>query len=453
MSLAQAIIYGKVQDIQKILNEGVKLDEIDEYGYTPLIQTAIMNDVEKAEVILKAGADANFSDLTGRTALHWAADYNNLELCQLLLKHGAKANAYTIAGQPVMVMPLLRHQKPLLDLFTKNRGDIDFAQDFITSKLLAHRFELKGRVDIVDNTNTFIEIDYEGFYLEFTISVVLNSLMQFQNNYGARHMRHQFDKLQKIIQCFEVANQLIQLQHYNIKVEEHQQKINSLLQQDVLIIPIGCQGHAIIMVRVGKYLIRCDRGEYGRDHGTVIVYEMGNPKALTNKLITHLIYKRTTREDINQELPKLLRLKVIDILPISEQITGNCSWANVEAAIPAIIYILSKDDKEKDAMEFFNEWVKWDQNRTLHFCTERFNTTESRARQATYATLLCAILFQACDYNNMEDMQRAKKIVSVVAPSEFKYILENYYQIYTKQGKNKMGKNFTEILDDFGVKL
>ena len=41
MTFADDIIYGKVPDIDRFLQEGNSLEDIDEYGFTPLIECAI----------------------------------------------------------------------------------------------------------------------------------------------------------------------------------------------------------------------------------------------------------------------------------------------------------------------------------------------------------------------------------------------------------------------------
>ena len=182
MSIAKTIIHGSVADVAKELASTATLDEVDEYGYTPLIQTAIVSDVAKTELLLNAGADPNFTDLTGRTALHWAADNNNLELASALLEKGANANAYTRAGQPTLVMPLLKEYEALKKLLYQHGAKLSFAQDFINAKLLGHVFSLTGRVDIVDSDDVFTEVEFEGFYLEFSLALVHTSFSDFKNN-------------------------------------------------------------------------------------------------------------------------------------------------------------------------------------------------------------------------------------------------------------------------------
>ena len=164
-SLAKIIIYGDTGQLaQAVRYAPDQLNLIDEYGYTPLIQAAIVNDAAKAEVLLAAGAEVDMPDLTGRTALFWAADNQNLELCKLLLEHHANPNAYSAGGQPILVMPMMKGAREVTDLLKQHGSKLHFAQDFLNAKLMGHSFELEGRIDIVDTNNTFIEVELEGFY-------------------------------------------------------------------------------------------------------------------------------------------------------------------------------------------------------------------------------------------------------------------------------------------------
>src|SRR5262245_25084398 len=113
MSIANDIIRCRVPDFDFYLREGESLDDIDEYGFTPLIETAITHQPHIAELLLARGVDVNKPDVTGRTALHWAVDNADMELVLLLLEQGADPNAYTRSGLCVLVYPVLRAQGPL----------------------------------------------------------------------------------------------------------------------------------------------------------------------------------------------------------------------------------------------------------------------------------------------------------------------------------------------------
>lgn len=461
MTLAKQIIFGSVSDVENFIRQGVKLDEIDEYGYTPLIQTAIVNSIEKARILLEAGADVNFTDLTGRSALHWAIDNNNPELSQLLLKKGANPNAYSRAGQPVLAMPLLRNQNNLKKMLYQYRSDLNFAQDFINGKLLGHRFELEGRVDIVDNKGTFIEIEFEGFYLEFSLAIVADSLLDFKNNFGGKHLREYFPNLQLIIDGIHRAAELVKFQHYLVDIKEHDKRISALLKLQPVVIPIAFDGHAIALIKFGNWLIRCDRGEFGRDNGTVIFYRVGEPSLLNTALIKNLIYKRQGHQFINEGLVEMLKLKPAGILPLPVQISGNCSWANIEAIIPTMMFLLLLEEQKgnrvvdveefkRKALYFYDQWLEWDKNRALYFGIQSFYDA-SPARKASKAAILAAILFQTCQYKNPSDREKAEKILPILTLPDYDYILKSYFQIFWPLRHNQQIRNVAEFLDEYGI--
>lgn len=457
MSLSKKIIFDSDQEVANTLKTEPKLNELDEYGYTPLIQTAIVNSVSKAELLLKAGAAIDFPDLTGRTALSWAADNNNLELCRLLLKYHADPNSYAIGGQSVLVMPLLKRHHEVKNLLITAGGRLHFAQDFLNAKFLGHSFELEGRVDIVDTNNTFIEVEYEGFYLRFTLEVILSSLIDFKNNFGAKKLRKYFAKLDVIIHALQVSTELIRLQHYLVDIKQYLTKINELLDHQPLILPIAFGGHAITLIKYWDWLIRCDRGEYGRTYGTVIYYNMREPTRLTKSFGRELIYKRQFPEFINTGLIDHLGLEAKFKLPLSPQRAGTCAWANVEAVIPSLMYLLLLDEKgdepttcEEEALSFYHAWREWNKTRSLDFCLQSFEEA-SPAQRAAKAALLGSILFQACDYYSAQDREKAEKILKILSTPEYDQVLRCYIKVFSQDQKNEYLKNLYNFLEDYGI--
>src|SRR5690242_12542279 len=140
MTIASDIISQRMPDFEAYLRAGESLDDIDEYGFTPLIECAITHQIEIAEQLLARKVDVNKADVTGRTPLHWAVDNNNVALAQLLLDNGADSNAYTRNGLSVLVYPVLRNQDTLKHLLYRYGAKLDFALDFINGKLIGHRF-------------------------------------------------------------------------------------------------------------------------------------------------------------------------------------------------------------------------------------------------------------------------------------------------------------------------
>ena len=77
MSLSDDIIHHQPINIEQHLAQGELLDDIDEYGFTPLIECAIVGNITAAEQLLEKKVEVDKPDVSGRTALHWAADNNN----------------------------------------------------------------------------------------------------------------------------------------------------------------------------------------------------------------------------------------------------------------------------------------------------------------------------------------------------------------------------------------
>lgn len=434
------------------------MDAIDEYGYTPLIQTAIINSLPKARLLLRAGASIDFPDLTGRTALFWAADNGNLDLCQLYLDHRANPDVYHRGGQPALAMPYLKKHYEIKRLLVSRGAHLSFAQDFLDAKLLGHSFELEGRVDIVSPRGTFIELELEGFYLRFILEFIKNSLIDFKSNFAARRLSHYFHSFDIIIKQLQIAIELISMQNYLLDVETVADRIGALINEEILILPIAFDSHAIVFIKMGDTIIRCDRGEFGRVHGPVIYYHLGRPANFTQSLVKALLYKRQHTEFINDYLIKHLALTSKKILGLSFQKTGNCSWANVEAVIPAIIFeLLSINYIKSDscdpgsiAINLYYEWQEWTRDRLLNLTIQKMPDEEG-PRQVSKAALLAVVLFQSCSNGSWKERLRANKILSVLTKPRYMHILKCYVRIFSQNSSAPLWKNFCNLLTEYGL--
>jgi Ankyrin repeats (3 copies) len=455
------ILFGTLSGVEQYILAGADIEETDEYGFSPLIEATIANKIDVVALLLEYGVDINNADTTGRTALHWAVDNHNLALCELLLANKADANAYTTAGQAVLVCPLLRQQVELKKLLYRYGAKLSFAQDFIQAKLLGHRYELVGQVDIVNASGRFIEINYEGFFLEFTLDVMLNSLRRYQNNFASRHLRSYFDHIEKLIAVFSNAQALLKYQRYSINIKDHAHSIDALLEdQELLLLPIAYEGHAIALIKYKNWLVRCDRGENSDREGSIVIYECQRPYAWDKEFCKQLIYTRQSREFLTRGIHRRLGLVAIANLPIQGQIVGNCSWANIEASIPAMFFLLQGINSEdqlasrfekvqRAALDFFQDWQTWDKERALEACIQGFYYS-TKARGATKATLLAAILFQKAS-QHANDLKQAESILKILTLADYNYLLKSYLKIYWQLNKTAQGKDFISLLEACGV--
>lgn len=454
MLLYEAILEGKKDEIRRLLASGADVNEIDIYGFTPLIEAAIMNHVDIAAWLIERGADVNKKDLTGGSALHWAVDNNSLPMCELLLKVKADPNAYTRYGQPILALPILRRAEAIKTVLCRHGGSLAFAQDYINTKLIGHRFELVGKVDIVTPKNVFIEIDFEGFIPEFTISVIQDSLTRFKNNFSAKSLQEHFDALQGVINAFSVAMRLLRYQHHLSKAKQAESKITELMSQPCVLFPVGYAGHAISFAKHNWFLAKCDRGENSLRHPSVEIFRMTRKERYNLNFVHRLLYQRQSLEYVTDGIMQDLGLETITDLPLPSQLTGNCSWANTEAAVPTLL-LLQWLDKTHDqisknlsaykeqALSIYTQWLEWDRNFALHQCVTSFYESNP-ARKASKAAVLAAVLFQTCHYAAPEDIDRANKILKVLAVPEYGHVLKSYLEVY---GNTKAGQNLRELID------
>ncbi len=452
--LADAIIYGTAEDVAFLLAQKKDVNEPDRYGFTPLIEAAVMNKSEIAELLLKQGAKINEPDMAGNTALHWAVENQNIKFCRTLINQGANVNAYMKCGQPVLFKPLLRQQAELKHLLLSHGANQKFAQDYINTKLLGHRFELKGRAYILDPENKFIEIRYEGFILEFTLAIIASSLKQFKNNFAAREFRDYFKSLAEIIESYENAMDLMRYQHYQIKIENYSQQIDSLLKKPLLLLPVAYEGHAITFIKYKNFLVLCDRGERSKTFPSVSIYQMQTPQHFTPAVIKQLIYQRQNKLNINEKLLELVAAKLVAAVPLPSQLIGNCSWANVEAAFPAMLWLLMQDqptfhhqDASQIAMDLFHEWQEWDHDFALQQCIDAIQDA-SAARKASKIEILAAILFQTSEDDNPHHRARIAKILPILNDPDYRYILDSYKKVYlSMRHLTPQAKRLMQILD------
>lgn len=457
-SLADAILQENSQYIQQAIRYGEAVNELDEYGFTPLIEACIIENKEIAEFLLKQGADPNFQDGVGGTPLQWAAENNNLELCQLLITYGANPNSYNFSGQPILVTPMLRQHTALKQYLIKSGAMQSFAQDYINAKLIGHLFELVGTTNIIGPKNEFVEVDFEGFILEITLGLISDSVAQFSNHFAARQLRKFAGIMQLIINVMQNALRLIKLQQYRIDIRKHKHTIQQLLNQDPLLIPVGYEGHAITFIRFGNIWVKCDRREDSRLYDNIVFYQIQNPAVVNENFFRKLLYQKQSHDFINHEIDALLQLKPLTELKVDAQISGNCSWANVEAVIPALFFLnllqanpdgAAIPQYKNLALNFFHRWRNWNMTRILQFSIQRYYEGDL-LHKASQAEMLAAILFQRQSHPEMMNAEHARMILDTLLKSPYEYILKNYLQIYYYKNPTEEGKRFFDFLKDHG---
>lgn len=454
-SISREILYGTYAGVKKLIEAGGNVNERDQWGFVPLIQATISNNKSVAELLLQHGAKIDARDITGQTALQWAINRRNLELSHLFLDHKANPNHYSSAGQPILVNPILRGEHELIQLLVTHGADITFANDYINAKLIGHRFELTGKGDIINTKGQFIELDFEGFFLEFTVGIILRTLTTFFNSTVGKTYSAYNTVIQKIIRTLKDASTLVQFKYTMEGTKGHETLIRELLNKDMMVIPVAYEGHAITFVKYGKFFSKCDRG-VKHIVDTVVAYQVGNPVALNSDFLNDLLYNNKKNEYIHTEIKKILKLDPFTTLPARYQLSGNCSWANVEASIPAMMLMLMFRGNinnrgelatlKNSIMSYYDTWVEWDKDRVLDEFIREFEESTNKAHKAAKATIMGMILLQRCRATNKREVVRAQKILNVLTLPDYNFILRSLIRVYCTKAAGDIGKNFTELL-------
>lgn len=460
IDLAELIINNSESEIIKILSNSTQemmldLNTIDRFGFCSLIEAVICNKPKVLSYLLQQGALVDQLDVLGKTALQWAVERGHIHLCKILLDHKANSNHYSLDGQPILVYPILRGQLELVELLKKYKADHLFAQDFISAKLLGHRFELTGETDIVSPDHKFIPLSLEGFYLEFTVGLIARSLNDFINSIPGQKFNDLQGKLYKVLHALKNAAILESFAQHKDK-SLFKNTIDNILKESLLLIPSAYSGHAITFIKYKNYLAKCDRGVNNMTD-TVIIYEVGNKYLLNEKLFYKLLYEPKTDNFINYEIKDYLLLTPLKSLPTRSQIAGNCSFANVETSVPAMLYMLFDIDIQKDAIQaeksaylFYKSWIEWDKDSALDEAIADFSNA-NQERKLSKAMTIGTVLIQRCRVKFKKHIERAKKILNILMLPNFQFILRNYISIYSKESSGVAGRNVMSLLEQCGL--
>lgn len=92
-SLAEEAESGDDLSVDSWIKDGVDPNEVDSYGYTPLINASTLGRLQAVKELVKNGADVNKCGPFGFSALHAAARNGHREVVTYLLRNGADINA------------------------------------------------------------------------------------------------------------------------------------------------------------------------------------------------------------------------------------------------------------------------------------------------------------------------------------------------------------------------
>lgn len=143
----KAVELGNERALKIFLQIGVKPDEKDQLGGTPLIKAAMSNRKQAAAMLVSAGADPNTTNAQGLTALHWAAFRGFADIVELLLAKGADPNVKGGPGvTPLMQAAMNGHAKVCGLLLAKGANANEPDNEGMTA---LHKAAVDGHAEVV----------------------------------------------------------------------------------------------------------------------------------------------------------------------------------------------------------------------------------------------------------------------------------------------------------------
>jgi hypothetical protein len=121
--LAEEAENGDEISIGSWIRDGHNPDELDAYGYTPLLNAAALGRLNAVTQLIKNGADVNKVGPFGFTPLHAAAQNGHREVVAALLKHGARIDAQNQDLDTPMHLALRSYHIEIVYMLIRNGGN------------------------------------------------------------------------------------------------------------------------------------------------------------------------------------------------------------------------------------------------------------------------------------------------------------------------------------------
>lgn len=122
-SLAEEAECGDETAVFSWIKDGVDPDEVDAYGYTPLLNAAALGRINAVVELIGNGANVNKKGPFGFTPLHAAAQNGHREVVSILLKNGSDINAQNEDMDTPMHLALRTHRIEIVYMLCRQGGN------------------------------------------------------------------------------------------------------------------------------------------------------------------------------------------------------------------------------------------------------------------------------------------------------------------------------------------
>ena len=108
--LHNASKYGKVEEVEVLINLGADIEAKTDFGFTPLLSACENGQLSTVKTLVRAGAKmdarAHFLALRGGTSLHFAVNSDEIDIVKFLVQSGADVKATNLRGDTPLEMAI-----------------------------------------------------------------------------------------------------------------------------------------------------------------------------------------------------------------------------------------------------------------------------------------------------------------------------------------------------------
>ena len=147
--LFDACKVGNIDEVKRLIEQGVDVNARDSNGWTPLVFAAGSGHAEIADLLIDNNADVTSQTNEGRNALMYAAAYfGHTDIARILIDNDADIDAIDNKGLTALMLAARRGHIDTAGLLLNNGADIDTkCNDGMTALMYATD---NGHTDIVD---------------------------------------------------------------------------------------------------------------------------------------------------------------------------------------------------------------------------------------------------------------------------------------------------------------
>lgn len=118
-SLSEEAECGSPESLGEWLRQGSDPNEIDPYGYTPLVNASLRGCTKSVKILINNGADVNMKAIHGYCPLHAASQNGYTELADTLIDNGADTEVKNEDGDTPLMLAVRSEHAAVVDLLCK----------------------------------------------------------------------------------------------------------------------------------------------------------------------------------------------------------------------------------------------------------------------------------------------------------------------------------------------